>query len=202
MAKAIVVLGSGVDMHGRLPPQAAARVEKAVSLWKRAKDAHLVMSGRWSFLTMAVFPKTEAQAMKDQAVKLGVPARAIALEEESRDTLGNAYYVKKVLARHGWKEVTVITSDYHLPRTKYIFPRILGPGYRLRYAAAPSRLPAAERRQRRRDEEKVLALTRAWLDPLIPGHDEAVKRLLFTLHPAYAEKPAVTKEQLLAMLSQ
>lgn len=202
MTKAIVVLGGGVDMHGKLPPLAAARVEKAVALWKRAKNAHLVMSGRWTFLTMAVFPKTEAQAMKDLAVSLGVPARAIALEEESKDTLGNAYYTRHVLARHGWKDITVVTSDYHLPRTKYIFSRILGPEYALRFASAPSRLPPTERRQRRIEEEKILGLTRTWLDPIIPGHDEAVKKLLFTMHPAYAEKPAVTKEQLLAMLAQ
>ena len=63
--------------------------------------------------------RSEASAMKEYALSLGIPEMNILAEEKSKDTLGNAFFTKiTYLEKYNWKNVIVITSDFHLNRTK------------------------------------------------------------------------------------
>jgi len=126
----IVVLGSGVTAEGKLTDIGRWRVQKAVELWKGRHARSICFSGAWSYRLSSAPSITEARAMQGYAVLNDVPASAIFLEESSKFTLANAYYTKvNVLRPRMWKSIIVVTSEFHVPRTKYIFDKVLGRVY-------------------------------------------------------------------------
>ena len=121
MADAIVVLGGRLNDDGTLRPVLRSRVEKAVELFKQGVAPVVIMSGKWTDQLKKDPVKTEARAMKEYAEELWVPEHAILVEEQSQNTIGNAYYTKKILAKRAWKDIVVVTSDFHLKRSLYLF---------------------------------------------------------------------------------
>jgi uncharacterized SAM-binding protein YcdF (DUF218 family) len=63
----------------------------------------------------------EAQVMAELAVRLGVPAAAIATETQARDTFENAGYCRQIMQAHGWQDAIVVTTPYHVRRASRIF---------------------------------------------------------------------------------
>lgn len=128
MVNTIIVLGGGISDEGILFAQSRLRVEKGVELWKKEKCS-LLFSGRWNYLRKKTLKKTEGKGMKEYAISLGVPKKDILLEEESMDTIGNAYFCKKqFIIPKKWKDIIVVTSGFHTKRTKRIFQHILPKG--------------------------------------------------------------------------
>lgn len=140
MAKdVIVVLGGGIKVDGSLPNVVKYRVRKGVELYKKNIAPRIVMSGRYSFLSKTRFSTTEAEAMKDYAIFLGVKACDVFVERESQDTISNAYLTKvKFIHPNKWNDFVVVTSDFHVKRTKYIFKKVFGDGYSFRVVGAPT----------------------------------------------------------------
>ena len=78
-ADVVIVLGGGVHEDGSLPSRARARVRKGVALFRQGRARRLLMSGSHSGHLEKTPRVTEAQAMKDYAMSLGVPSRSILL---------------------------------------------------------------------------------------------------------------------------
>jgi uncharacterized SAM-binding protein YcdF (DUF218 family) len=72
---------------------------------------------------------------KDLVDRLGGRARLIRccvdLGSESVDTRSNAEEAQRWLARHKYKSVRLITSDWHMRRARYEFERVLDHEYEL-----------------------------------------------------------------------
>ena len=118
----IVVLGGGINSDSYLPKIAKVRVDKAIALYKTGKVPCIIMSGKWSINAKKNFPLSEAEAMEKYAVSQGVNKDDILVEKESQDTLGNAYFTKiNFLNPAHWKKFLVVTTDFHVVRTKYLF---------------------------------------------------------------------------------
>jgi uncharacterized SAM-binding protein YcdF (DUF218 family) len=65
----------------------------------------------------------------------GVPASDLLKEISSYDTVGNAFFsfvIHSVPAR--WREIAVVTSQFHMPRTRQLFEDIYGIGAADMYA--------------------------------------------------------------------
>ncbi|TMC00158.1 MAG: YdcF family protein, partial [Chloroflexi bacterium] len=63
-------------------------------------------------------PRTEAATMADVIVAAGIGGERIFLEDESRDTIGNAIYVaERYLGALAPRPVYVVTSPFHLQRS-------------------------------------------------------------------------------------
>jgi len=112
-ADVIVVLGG----------EQTERVKFSAKLFKEgwARKDRVIMSGGpvvWKF--------TLAYLMKEHAKYLGVPARAIILEEKSESTEENAKYVKEILLKRGYKSIILVTSPYHSKRSYIIFQKVMG----------------------------------------------------------------------------
>ena len=58
----------------------------------------------------------EAEVMKTLAVDNGVPADAILLEEQARNTYENVELTRRMLDQNGWKRVLLVSSPYHMRR--------------------------------------------------------------------------------------
>lgn len=178
---AIIVLGGGVNGDGTLPLFTRQRTETGVNLYKQGLAAYLVLSGSHPHEWDHKRPhKTEAQVMKEHAIELGLLVEQIILEDDSTDTVSNAFHTKlDVLVPKNWRDVIVVTSDFHLPRTEYIFGKVLGNGYTTQFVEASSGLRGDELRARIASEQRaMLALKRSGFDGIKDGDDEAVRRYL------------------------
>ena len=64
---------------------------------------------------------TESQAIAALLTALGVPASALVLEADSRNTQGNAAFSRERLAPWGVQRILLVTSAWHLRRAVALF---------------------------------------------------------------------------------
>jgi uncharacterized SAM-binding protein YcdF (DUF218 family) len=112
---AIVVLSSGPMSTGQ-DSRTAIRTRIGVELYFAFLDAgdqpQLVLSGGKGEGEQS----SMAQDMKDLALKEGVPARAIMIEDRSGSTLQNALFSRQVLGSEAPDQVVIVTDRFHIPR--------------------------------------------------------------------------------------
>jgi uncharacterized SAM-binding protein YcdF (DUF218 family) len=104
-------MGSLSDLN-----QHADRLVHAVALYKAGKAPQLLLSGG-----SAPGEVSEARQMADVLEVMGVPPGDILLEEQSRDTYGNALYSAPLLRERGLEQVLLVTSAFHMPRAVATF---------------------------------------------------------------------------------
>ena len=193
-ADALIVLGRGIDPDGSLPRLAKQRVERAAELFAWQTAPRIIFSGRCSLMTESIPAVTEARAMADYARSLGLPGDALLVEEESRDTIGNAYFVmRRFLEPNDWSSIRVVTSDFHIQRTAWVFQKVLGLGYDVSFSPAPSELDHSTIAVRAREESDITAFLMEWLADVPDGDPLALARVIWQEHPGYATDPRVTK---------
>lgn len=100
------------------------RIEHAVEVLKAGDVKRVLVAGA-----------DPAVTKKDIARRLHGNARlvncCVDLGSESVDTRSNAEEADRWLARHRYKSVLLITSDWHMRRSRYEFEKELGGKYRL-----------------------------------------------------------------------
>lgn len=140
--------------------------------------------------------------MAEIAVGGGCDPDDILIEAASRDTVGNIWFTKRLLQDHGWRDVIVVTSDWHVARVLFLAEAIWGPEYRSvaePIAGKDNGRPADEIALR---EAGLLAVSRRWFTGVQPGDDVAIAAVLATEHPIYADRPRTTLADLAAMVTR
>lgn len=202
-ADAIVVLGGGVEGDGTLTWPSCTRVAQAAEIYRAGVAPRVILSGRCSLNQSPEPEVTEAVAMADLAVLLGVPREAMHLEEESRDTLGNAYFTReRLLEPNGWRRIRVVTSDFHLSRAAWVFRKILGAEYDFAFVSAFSGLAPHELIARVLEECRVSIFLNEWMQAVQEGDDEAIDRLMLQEHPGYSDAPLLSPEAMRRRLDE
>lgn len=112
----IVVLGGGfsyapraADDYGSLSTAALQRVFAGVALWQKIPEARLVIAGGGGGRIR------EAVPMANLAMRMGVPATSVEIEDRSRNTWQNARNVA-ALSPTLPKRIWLVSSPMHLPR--------------------------------------------------------------------------------------
>jgi hypothetical protein len=146
---------------------------------------------------------TEAAAMAKYAEGLGLPGDAVLLEERSRDTLGNAYFVRRdILQPNDWHSIRVVTSDFHLSRAAWVFRKVLGPRYDFSFTSAFSGFSIDELIVRAVDECRVYVFLNEWLATVEDGDELSVESVMRHHHPVYGSAPMMTAEEMERRLSE
>lgn len=120
-ADAVVVLGCGVMDLSWVPAPPApsetstARLIAGIEIAQRL-NLPLVLSGGSG--AIADVPVREADAMADQAVRLGFPRERIRTDSSSRNTLENAAAVRSIVPGD---DIVLVTSAFHLRRASAFF---------------------------------------------------------------------------------
>jgi uncharacterized SAM-binding protein YcdF (DUF218 family) len=131
----ILVLGNPALPDGSIAPVAKSRVLEGIRQYRAGVAPRLLMTGG------AVANKfVEAQVMLQFAQSQGVPASALLAENQSRNTIQNAYYSYKIMQEHGWTSALVVSSPTHLRRASLIFSHF-PLAWRMDAAPYPSDVP-------------------------------------------------------------
>ncbi|MFA6170589.1 MAG: YdcF family protein [Candidatus Margulisiibacteriota bacterium] len=98
------------------------RVRRAVQLYRLGYAPAVLMSGGpmgWKV--------THAGNMKKEALALGVPARAILIQDRSFSTLEDALYSLPIVQEQKAYSIIVVTSPQHSRRAARVFRRVFEP---------------------------------------------------------------------------
>lgn len=135
----IIVLAGGIQDDGSLPSSVKRRINRAKELFDKKLAPYIIMSGRWSAYREKHKqpPETEAEAMRKYAQEIGLPAGVLLKEEKSNNTISNVQHtLEDFLIPNNWKKIIVVTSDFHINRTRFIFDSLLTNDFHVCYQAA------------------------------------------------------------------
>ena len=107
---AVIVLGCQVYSNGQLSPQLKLRLTAALETYRDDPRLIITTGGQGEGE-----PAPEGQVMRDWLIGQGVPENDVIAECASTNTRQNLLNAKSLLPE-GIKRVTVVTSDFHLPR--------------------------------------------------------------------------------------
>jgi uncharacterized SAM-binding protein YcdF (DUF218 family) len=178
-----VILGGGVAPDGGPFPSTKARAHRAAQLARERPELVLICSGDRQLDAPDGTP-SEAALMRDLIIGWGVAAERIALEDESRDTIGNALltavrYLKDIEPR----PLSVITSPFHLERATETFRHVLGYAWQVQAVASDETNDDIERAAR---ETRYLQETTTFFAGVRPGDYRTMARRLRERWPYYA----------------
>jgi len=180
---AVIVLANLMDSSGVLNLESSARAEKSVEIYNQLQAKNLVTCG-WAYRDDSNI--TIAEAFKNHIItRYGIPSERIIAEKNSRDTVGDAYFTKTTLALpKAWRKIYVVTSDYHVERTKEIFKFIYGNDFSIDVIGVE--LTANELTLR--NELKSLEAFRNTFKGVQEGNDLQIFARLKRQHPFYNGK--------------
>jgi uncharacterized SAM-binding protein YcdF (DUF218 family) len=179
-----VVLGGGLAPDGRPLPSTSARAHRAAQLARERPELVLISSGDRQLEAASGTP-SEAALMRDLIVGWGVAADRIAIEDESRDTIGNAVLTAiRYLTDIEPRPLAVITSPFHLERATETFRHVLGYPWQIEAVAADETNDDIERAAR---ETRYLQETTTLFAGVKPGDYRAMVARLRERWPYYRE---------------
>ncbi len=185
----IVVLGGGIDLQGNLPPHVHLRLDKAIELFQEHPDSRIVLSGRYSFLYGKDKPPfTEAKKMSEYIFDKGIAKEKILLEELSKDSIGNAYYLKiNIFIPERENQGMIITSEFHIKRIRYIFDKVFGDNYSFTFVGVSDSLPSEQEGEVVERQKQLLLKTEEMLSNMKDGDHDFLKDKLYKV-AFYREK--------------
>jgi uncharacterized SAM-binding protein YcdF (DUF218 family) len=176
----VIVLANEMDANGVLNEESIARVKKAVEVYKKCNVSYLVTCG-WAYRSDSKI--RIGDALKNYAViNCGIFPENVLVEGFSRDTVGDAFFTKKnLILPFSWKQICIVTSDYHVARTEKIFKFIFGGKYTVNVQGAKSTpsLHALE------NEKKSIVAFKKTFTGIKPGDDFAIHARMRSEHPYY-----------------
>jgi len=96
--------------------EAQARYRDGVTLFRNGWAPRLIFSGAaWDGSS------SNAEIMREMALRDGVPPGAILVETEGEDTYGNAVGSRDLMVKQGLHSAILVTSPYHLQRAVLTF---------------------------------------------------------------------------------
>jgi len=117
----VVVLSGGhspdsqLPITGQLSKASLMRLVEGIRIHRKLPKSKLILSGGSVFSTI-----TDAKVMADVAVALGMDAKDLVLESESKDTKDQARLVHKIV---GDSRFILVTSASHMPRSMALFQK-------------------------------------------------------------------------------
>jgi len=116
-------LAGGVNNDGSLPIHVLKRVMKLVEMYKNGLINTILYTTGKSYRGLSVVG--EAESMRAETMRYGIPPDRIHCEVMSRDTYGNAAFCRALfIDPRGIKKFHVVTSSFHMPKAKLLFEHV------------------------------------------------------------------------------
>jgi vancomycin permeability regulator SanA len=113
-----VVLGNKVETNGMPSARLAARLDKAVELYRRGDFPAVIVSGgrgREGY--------DEGVVMRDYLIGKGIPAASIIVDLHGDTTMRTAENSAAIMRTRGYRSAFLISQYFHISRTRLAFKR-------------------------------------------------------------------------------
>jgi uncharacterized SAM-binding protein YcdF (DUF218 family) len=180
----IIVMGGNVTKKGNVPQVATERVKLAAELFKKGLAKKIIVSGKWSLSEKKPQVTTEAESMKKLLIKLGIPKKVIIKEDRAMDSIGNAYFSKKIIDKHNFKKIIVVPSDFSAKRVKWIFNKFYGKKYKIKIQASDGLERGRELKRKLKHDDEILQMTKEWMKNV--NSQKELDSFFRKEHPAYS----------------
>lgn len=182
--KAIIILGQMLNDDGSMINVLKRRLDKALKL-NDNNSLFVVLGGRANKKS----PFSEAQVMSNYLLSKNISEDYIIEEDKSLDTIGNVFFLKRdILSKRKINELIIVTSSFHMPRTRIIFRKILGPKYRLLFVSSHDFFDFyVIKHQILGIEKKLTTIIYDMLSGIDEGDDTQINKMLKN-HPFYSKK--------------
>ncbi len=180
---AILVLSNEMNREGVLNKESIARANMAIKIFNRYSAKYLITSG-WDYrkdtdLCIAIAFKNYITSNSN------IKSEIILTELNSRDTVGDAYFTKKnIMIPYNLKNLCVITSSYHIFRTRRIFNLIYGNNYDINFFGVKIFPPFSSLLK----EFKSLKTFENTFSKVLSGDDKIIGETIRNNHPYYNGK--------------
>jgi len=125
MVKHIFVLAGGIDTNGKVYPFVMKRLDKALSIYNNGDYIYCIGGGTYHkppYLNKDNFVIHESTACAEYLHKHGIKESNILKDWSSYDTIANGFFsFTNYIIPLRLKEITVITSRFHMNRAKLIY---------------------------------------------------------------------------------
>ena len=181
----VVCLGSGITPDGSASETTRLRAEATIELCKALESTDpnltIILSGdgrKEKDPALRAKLPTEAAIMADILKAAGIAPERILLEDESRDTIGNAILTAvRYLRGQTPRRLYVVTSQFHIKRALASFQGTLGDKWEIIPYACPT---ASDDETRGANEQGGIDWTETFFKDIVPGDLTAVVRRLLS----------------------
>ena len=112
----VVLLGNRLNDDGSISEIQKQRLQLALELEDLFKPDYYILSGG---LANPAAGRTEAEAMYENLIKLGLNENKLIKENDSLTTVQNAYYSAPIIKKLKAELVIICTSPYHIGDPRY-----------------------------------------------------------------------------------
>ncbi|KAJ8906781.1 hypothetical protein NDN08_003267 [Rhodosorus marinus] len=200
---AVIVPGGGLDDRGRMHPFVEERLEAALRVDPRPKWFIVLSRGT----THRIPPRDETGRPIDEAtvsanylMSKGAEPSSVLKECWSLDTIGNAYFARYMIIDNlDLRRLLIITSDFHMERTKAIFHWVFGmtPGKPFAlyfHSVSDEGLLSPEALALRKEKEALGLISLQQTMQTVKGPSDLAK-FLFVEHGAYKSDQNAPQQQ-------
>jgi len=181
----IIILGCGVDKGGKISRITQERLDFFIKNKEKFFNIPILLSGKCSGLKKDKPKITEVQVMKKYLMTKGIKSRNIYLEMKSLDTISNAIFSKKIIEKHkNWKNIILITSDWHMNRSLWIFKRVFGNSYSINSFSSVS--DKKDKKYKKSSEDLLLIIAKKILNK-IQSSNKKMDKIFQKIHPIYSK---------------
>ena len=152
----IVVLGSTNDKYGNISNIGLSRLDKGYEIYRQQDNSKLLLTGGYS-KGKKVAEHPYSFYAKQLMLQKGVLEKNIIGLVMSKDTVEDAKLSLPYLNKIDNKTIIIVTSDFHMRRTQYIFNRVFQ-GEKLQFIEAEYKSTEDEIAALKDTEKKELAL--------------------------------------------
>ena len=195
----IIVLAGGLDSEGMVYKWVKRRLNKAVELHKIHGNIPILCCGGGTYhkppyLNTAKYVIHESTECSNYLIQKGVKPSSILKEWSSYDTIANGFFslTTHVWCRD-WKNIGVVTSKFHMARSKAIFDWIYGLSsikYNLFYYKVSDKGIDTDIIDSRKQREEKSLQNVIKLSKRVKSI-EGLHKWLFTEHNAYNNEPII-----------
>ncbi len=171
-----------MERNGQLGEETKRRVEKSISLYHEAGASHIITTG-WDYRQDSDLKI--AEVIRDFLInRCGFAPCDVLCDVNSRDTVGDAYFVRRnIVDKMHFKRLLVVTSDYHVNRTREIFGLFYSPSVQVEVFGVD--VPGNNDSNVLAHEAASLKAFRSTFDGVDLTSDEEVLKVLSRDHPFY-----------------
>lgn len=110
----VIVCGYPANDDGTISYILESRIDKAIELYNENKVNYIIVSGG------AIHNQyCEALVMYNYALKKGVKASHLLIEDKAKSTYHNMMYSKEIMLQYGLKTCYVVTNSWHIVKAEY-----------------------------------------------------------------------------------